>query len=805
MKLTFLSAEKPLTKSYTLYSDGGYDSTPYPRSYELTSHEVEVDTIEDFYANIVANSQHGNCLLKGNLRRPIHNESRAGLMASEQTLWMLLDFDGLDPQGKSMDMILDALGVGGVDYIQQYSASQGIKEGLNAHVFMLLDTPHSAEELKMWIKWRNLEVPLLKSQLVLTKTNMALHWPLDITVCQNDKLLYIAPPTISGGKDPVKDRITLNLRGKRSAFLQAPPQNIDERASEAVSRLRKDLGLPDHKLTITYDEKASQEVMKSPDKASVTGVKHHGDFTYLNLNGGDSWGYWHRTDKPNILFNFKGEPAYRLKDICPDYYSEAQVYAKSRRYDAHRPSIDEDRPIKFVINKADEGKYYKVTYTPGEGASFSPAPTLRHIEDWCLLQHVPIPEAIDDWEVIFDPTITETMNAKDKILNTFKPTAYKVRSLKCNENNPSRYPTEILERGRECNDPPIEYFKLLHHICGNDAESTDRLVNWLAYIWQTGKRPGTAWVLHGTYGTGKGRFLLVLKHLFGEHCTAISPEALEDKFTEHLEKAQIVWLDEITDDAWDSDQMTPKLRALIDGEVASRRMRKAWTNMELYFGLFIAANEHNPVMIRFGDRRFNVAPRQEKPLNRLPWATDEVLDRDQGILYQESNLQAFADYLINYPVDRSKVIRPMENEAKLRVMKVTQNLPEDIVQALELGDVGFFLDFVSHPDSLPSADAVNYKAIVSQMIEGGKVGLKNEEIRHIFSHLAGWQQAAGKFNKAVAKFGLHLSGRQIRRDNSTLSGTYFEFKPTEKDKELWKELNAKKQPLTVVRSNEQAA
>ena len=38
---------------------------------------------------------------------------------------------------------------------------------------------------------------------------MMLRWPLDITTCQNDKLLYIATPSFKGMKDPLRERITL--------------------------------------------------------------------------------------------------------------------------------------------------------------------------------------------------------------------------------------------------------------------------------------------------------------------------------------------------------------------------------------------------------------------------------------------------------------------------------------------------------------------------------------------------------------------------------------------------------------------
>ncbi len=67
---------------------------------------------------------------------------------------------------------------------------------------MLLDKPYAAPLIKQWLVQKNHEVPLLNASMTLTKTGNALTWPLDISACQNDKLIYIAPPVLKGIKDP---------------------------------------------------------------------------------------------------------------------------------------------------------------------------------------------------------------------------------------------------------------------------------------------------------------------------------------------------------------------------------------------------------------------------------------------------------------------------------------------------------------------------------------------------------------------------------------------------------------------------
>lgn len=779
MKLTFLSADKPLTKSYVLNTDGTWESTPYPLTSEFTSHTVDVNDIEDFYAQLVAHAEANHCLLKGNLQKQIVRESRAGLTASETTSWICLDFDGMDPKGRTVDDILIELGVGHVDYILQYSSSQGIKSGLNAHVFMLIDKATTPEHMKMWLKWRNLTVPLLREQLSLTKSAMSLHWPLDITVCQNDKLLYIAPPIISGAPDPVARRTILVQGAKRKATIGDVPPNMDNTAIEVVKQLRSAAGLPDHKLNVKYYVREKAEILPDPDKASITGVKRNGDFTYVNLNAGDSWGYYHNTAHPELLHNFKGEPVYRVREIAPEYYIEAKTYAKGLTRQAHRPEKPNGKTQRFVINRIDEGKYYKVTYNPATGITLDPAPTFKHIEDWCTAHKMPSPDIIEDWTITFNPTTTETINVAERTINMYRPTQYRI--------NAARTAGTVGSGGR---DIPAIYRKLIHHVCGSDDEATERLINWLAYVWQTGKKPKTAWVLHGTYGTGKGRFLKILSALFGDQCVITTPEAVSEHFNAAIERAQILWIDEVTTDSWDNEKITPKLRNWIsEDQIALRGMRKDMRNINSYMGIFIAANEHNPVEVRFGDRRYNVAPRQEVKLLDTPWAIDEVLDDDYGWLYQPENLQELANALYLHTVDVSLVRRPLENAAKVAVMRVTQQLPEDIVQALQLGNAGFFLEYVQPSGILPTIEATEYKQIVEKIMRGGRIALSTKDIAKIFEFIAGWKQPPGKFTKACSKYGLHLSGKTAREGSRTFAGTYFTFNVTDQDQSLWAQYN----------------
>lgn len=804
MKITFLSGDRRLTKSITIRDDGTYEHTPYPLVTEVTSHEHEVNSLEDLLVHLTAHGQFGHCLLKGNLQRPIVRESRKGLVSPEPTELLVLDLDGLDTKGRSIDAILGLLGLGDVDYILQYSARQGIKEGLNAHIFMLLDRPVAAEILKQWLQWKNLTIPFFKEQICLTRNYNALRWKLDVTVCQNDKLIYIAPPDISGGNNPCPQRMHLELRGRRKAMLDTPPHDIGALGEQVLVGLRMEAGLPSKPQKFIFDKKTDTEYLKDPTKSAITGIKRHGTFTYLNLNGGDSWGYYHLTEKPEYLYNFKGEPTYRLRDICPEYYKDALDFSRVMKADAHKPRKFNGERARLVINNREEGRYYKVDYDPDTGVVLSPAPSEKHIIDWCTLNKVAIPEHIPDWDVRFDPTTMTLLDSDKNIINTHIPTKYK-KIAKHPDRRKIQVPllSQMLQgRHDSSKHPAIEYFKLIYHVCGSDFEASERLLNWIAFVWQTGRKPRTAWVLHGTYRTGKGRLGQVLKHLFGIHFVERTAESVSEQFNAGLEYAQFLWIDEVTTDAWDNAKMTPKLRNWItEGRIAIRKMRTDVTERPNFMGIIIAANERNPVEIRFRDPRFNVAPRQEVRLEDTDWFSDEIFNDDTGLLYIEDSLIDFASYLEDYPVDVYLATHSLENEAKRSVMKVTQNLPEDIVQAIDAGNTSFFLDFVHQavPGNPANADTMSYETIVAKMMKGGFVPLRTAEIRTIFTFLAGWTQARGKFNKAVAKFGLELEGKKVRDGNNTYSGIGREFVVTEKDREFWDSLHLDK-TLTVVNS-----
>jgi RNA polymerase sigma-70 factor (ECF subfamily) len=146
--------------------------------------------------------------------------------------------------------VLLLVGLEDISYIVQWSASYGIENWrLRAHVFILLNKLYAAPLLKQWLIQKNHEVPLLSRAMSLTKTGNSISWPLDVSACQNDKLIYIAPPALKGIKDPMAKTPRIQLvRRKHEKLALTTTINSSTKNRELthkrIKELREEAGLP---------------------------------------------------------------------------------------------------------------------------------------------------------------------------------------------------------------------------------------------------------------------------------------------------------------------------------------------------------------------------------------------------------------------------------------------------------------------------------------------------------------------------------------------------------------------------------
>lgn len=762
MKLTFLEASVPLTKTYSKASDGTITKTPYPFVWEFTSHEVDCANLAQVHAAMLTHAAKNHCLLKGSIQTPLIKESRAGSTdANASTEYIVLDLDGLpdtfdftdDKEIEhhitvTLDVLLKKLGLDQVSHIIQWSASYGIENNkLRAHIIILLDKPYAAPLLKQWLIQLNHETDVLNAALGLTKTGNAISWALDISACQNDKLIYIAPPVLKGIKDPMpRGRISLEKRKQDRLTLNKAINSTaknKELTSKRLEQLRELAGLPKRKTA--YKMHGSVEVMVKPDSCVITEMKQERGFVYFNLNGGDSWAYYHPESNPDYVFNFKGEPAYLTKELLPDYWEElTKVGARAN---------SQGLTYLAFCDRA-TGAYWRGTHdaTTDELALFV-AKSETQIRHFAKQNGLPLGDFIPEWDLVFDPQSTMRVDFQNKIVNTFQLTKYQKTNA------------------RQVKTIPRTINKVVSHVLGGDQGVIDHFINWLAFILQQRQRAKTAWVWHGVPGTGKGiLFNRVLRPIFGRTQTsAQNMQGLAEIYNHWMQQCFIVFVDEVQTKALINEAgVVAKLKNYITEErVPIRQMYQGVHECTNYCSFILASNMSDVVTIEKGDRRFNVAGYQAQKL----------IISDKELEQIDKELQAFHDFLLYYPVDAIQAGTILQTADRDTMISISESSVDTVGSALLNGTFSFFIEQLPSSTTVESSlsalerdKTAEYRNVLGALLartdtNTGKCPISRDELRTIFNYVV------GNMPTTPNKFTSLLKHHRIHIDQIWISGT----------------------------------
>ncbi|AOY60481.1 DUF5906 domain-containing protein [Desulfococcus multivorans] len=145
-------------------------------------------------------------------------------------------------------------------------------------------------------------------------------------------------------------------------------------------------------------------------------------------------------------------------------------------------------------------------------------------------------------------------------------------------------------------------------IANGDQAIYDYVWAWMADAVQNpgGARPGTALVLRGRQGTGKGTFVNTFGKIFGRHyCQVANEGSLTGRFNDHLKNALLVFADEAACSG--SKTATGMLRAMIT-EPTMRIEPKGFNQFEIenHIRLIMASNYDWVVPAGRDERRFVV-------------------------------------------------------------------------------------------------------------------------------------------------------------------------------------------------------
>ena len=789
MQLTFLEAANGQRLSKRHCPKSGF--TPYPHVKNVTSHEVQIPLdgtglvmLEQLVRD---HGQQGHCLLKGNLKRPIDNESRAGKTDRiGYSNLLVLDIDGITIPGHTnpktiTDKDVSTLAktvmrelppeVQDCSFIAQASSSLGLKgDKVSLHIFILLQHAMPAKSVKLWLQNCNFESQLFSSQLELSSNGHSLKYPLDTSVADNSKLIFIAPPTFEDGThDPFSsssERIvrvsgiteTLDLA---KLMGNISPEVVYQKSNEHKNKLRVARGFNAKKerLTIATVDNKSEEILTNPDRMSIQ-ITDDSNPPYIrcNVNGGDSNAYYFKLEDPTYMYNFKGEPIWSIEQADPDFYKSL--------FDHYQEEMEKEGRAKFPIALRDfyTDTYYNGVFDPNLNQFCDEFPLMpcssSSIEGFMRSHGRSKPDYIPDARVVFNPASNEDAINLTNVpyhINMFRKTEYML-------SNREHEPLSMGDSAKIADSCPLIY-KLLTHILGGQALEVEHFTNWLAYIFQTKKKAMTAWVLQGVPGTGKGIFYTkVLRPLFGyEHVPMRALQNIEEQFNLYMRQALFLVVDEFHMASANSGTMkiADKLKnAITENTMTIRAMRSNQVEMPNYTNFIFLTNRMDAVKIEEGDRRYNIAPRQEQKLEHV---YPEVID---GIDDISKELHKFAALLRAYKVNKQLVRTPIANNAKAQMAQVTMSVMEEFFAAVRHGNLQFFMDIldISLTNVLQGQEITTAQRFVKQWVAESQWPysvIPMEHLRVVYGVLTDDRLSQREFTKKAARCGVSKERKRV--------------------------------------------
>jgi hypothetical protein len=767
MEQVFLEAKMPLTKTFAL-KNNVLEKTQYPLAKQFKSHRVTITTISDLYKAMIKHSSLGHCMLKGRLHRDLNWESRANsTLPEDDTELVVFDLDNVQGFATPQDY-MDSVGLADHSYVVQYSASYKVdpaKTGLSCHI-MLMATTVGAVKLKCYLQHLNLTNPILSKQVSLTATDVALSWPLDVTVAQNDKLIYISAPECVGFPDPMPVRI--HLVKKSTDVFDIPSdtpnlENTEKARRQKINELRAHKGLASRRFW-KMKEDGSVNYVPNPTAVLVTGVKTERGYTYLNLNHGDSWAYYHPEDDPRVISSFKGDGPFRTKDLCPDYWKEV---SKDIDY----------KPVAGVIHMAyrqfSTAQYFNLIYDQNtHDIQIAKANSLTQLEHFMSQYNKPWTGEPTDWEHIYDPTpvAPEAFNRIDgeaRTINLYIPP----KLLKSYDE------TKMYQL-------PDSIWNVIKHACGGHEEFAMNMINGWAYIMQTGNPVHTCMVLHGTTGTGKGIIINeILPRVFGETNISIQkPMVMNEPYNGYMENAQIVVYEEVDAAIIRNAASASSFlkNSITEPTITIRKMYTEPRSIKKRCSIMMTANSAAPVSIPYEDRRFNCAEYQSSK-----FTTD-----DQGIDQIRQDCEEFYGFLRQYKYDSDATRKIIQTDARKKIMATSATgLDEFAEEIVKKGNFMYLLDMLPmnietdvQVGKLPTKEYAQVVALLFSKIHMKEqtIAIFRDELKILLMYLfSNIPENPAKFSSMVKHHRMYMD--VVRRDGAVGRGIYVKFKFTDDD------------------------
>ena len=771
MKITLLEAKIALSKELGVWDDNAAKvvDKAYPNAKNFKTHSREVNSIEEYAEAIKFGASNFYGLLKGVATKELTEWSdRKGLTdRAEKTRLVILDIDGLPYAGNfgtkitnedvktAAEWFVDKLPpcYRAASYVAIASSNFGRKPGLRMHIHFMLKFPVAPDVLRGLITELNFDIQYIEENLTLTGSGRQLRLPVDPCLADNSRLVFIAPPVFQSSKDnPFEKDADRIVVVKKSSDLDLTEMLGDFKQDRLIKKKEKRLKAVMAANGLEYVKiktkemivgKQSMRVIANPDNCKLEYAYTDRGFVYYNKDGGDSNAYWVRLDSPEVVHSFKpDETPFSFKEADAETYEwHMATFAKEIIESQAVESADGYKFVPMMFIERERNTFMTVEYDPfNDVIKRMAANSERLAAEWVTELGLQPPEPVPSYRVVFDPTRAFGVSSKEKLINTY--------SLPETLKNAPAWEGDALSYGDAeewmLTHTPIIYTVLMNML-GDDHKCLEHFINWLAWMVQKREKPETAWVVHGVEGTGKGLFIKrIAKKLLGEEYVTEKrlADIIDDKYNGYMAECLLLFVDEFNMNSGSSSskKAVNDLKLMITQDIISvRRMHQNPTQSKNYFGMMFASNDIDSFRASSSDRRYNVCPRQERPLiSVIPDINARRKHYDDLI---ESEIPKLSSMLQAFDIIENCVRIPLDNEAKALAREGGETAAEMFFSALKNGNLSFFEELTSgkSSSSIDLVEASHYKKLVenwfADCLAETKSKVKKADLYELFKHM----------------------------------------------------------------------
>jgi hypothetical protein len=231
---------------------------------------------------------------------------------------------------------------------------------------------------------------------------------------------------------------------------------------------------------------------------------------------------------------------------------------------------------------------------------------------------------------------------------------------------------------------------------------------------------------------------------------------IEEQFNLYMRQALFLVVDEFHMASANSGtvKVADKLKNQIsENTMTIRAMRSNQAEVPNYTNFIFLTNRMDAVKIEEGDRRYNIAPRQEQKLEHV---YPEVVN---GIDDIEKELHKFAALLKSFKVNKQLVRTPISNSAKAQMEQVTMSVMEEFFAAVRHGNLSFFMDIldIELTNVLQGAEITTAQRLVKQWIVESQWPhsvIPLEHLRTVYGVLTDDRISQREFQKKAERSGI---------------------------------------------------